>query len=105
MPILIPNNPFGKCSNHCLFSYILPQIPKTPQLPAVSLPIPDKSCNRAVIGLLGCCGEITGWQFIAPPMIGNTFTANSFPAARFIRAITSLAIDSFFTLHGSTPGN
>ena len=68
------------------FSYVL-------ALPPSSLLVRvDKSLDRAVIGSLYIVREKTGGQLSRPPMIGNTFTADSLPTAGLITAVASFLI-------------
>jgi hypothetical protein len=52
----------------------------------------DKCFNGAVIGLFYIVREKTGGQLSRPPMIGNTFTADSLPTAGLITAVASFLI-------------
>jgi len=52
----------------------------------------DKCFNGAVIGSLYIVREKTGGQLSRPPMIGNTFTADSLPTAGLITAVAFFLI-------------
>ena len=66
---------------------------------------PSKMLERSVPGLFRILRKTAAGKLPAIKVIADTFTANTFPRAGLVAAITGFEVFFFLTLHWATPFN